>query len=157
MKRLGAIVLTIVSLWICEVPAAMPAPHIVVLAGNSEALLVKLPLGESCGFRLEFMNSIYNAPVKETLTAGPDGMITVSVIESSSAGVFEYYGLQTDGTGRAVIRRTFQELRILSHDYGRHRIGSDLVTIDLKDFAVNGSPVVIRVGDPGECPITRER
>ena len=119
--------------------------QLAVLGGEPEKVRACLPLKEGEPFYLEFVNSIYLAPVRESLVyTDAEGMFVVRV-ESPSAGVFEYYGLETDGTGSAALRRRIGEIRLRSFSYEHHRLTAGGKTLHLREVAVGGEPLVIRV------------
>ncbi len=85
-----------------------------------ERVLTRLPVEPGVPFSLEFINSIYLAPVRETLVYEPPGGISIVMVESPSDGVFEYYGLEPDGTGKALMHRQVGDFKLRSHDYTNH-------------------------------------
>ncbi len=130
---------------------AAPAPQVVVWAGEPERPVACLPLDGGNRFRLEFINSIYLAPVRETFEYVPAEGVYVVMVESPSAGVFEYYGLVPDKPGVAYLRRPVGEMRIRSHDYRNHRLTVGETTICFKGLVKDGEAFIIRVGAETVC------
>jgi hypothetical protein len=146
-----------VGLWLVLIaftliPQAAGSTACLVLSGNEpERLLARLPIEENVPFCLEFVNSIYLAPVRETFVyRSVEGFFLVRV-ESPSAGVFEYYGLMPDGSGSVNMRRRLGDLRLLSHDYQHHRLVIGDRTFPLKGLVADGQPLTVRVRTGGEC------
>jgi hypothetical protein len=127
--------------------AASPgSAQIVVWAGEPEKPLVCLPLEEGARFYLDFVNSIYLAPVRETFVYEPAEGVFIVMVESPSAGVFEYYGLVPDKPGVAHLRRPVGEIRIRSHDYENHRLTVGDRSVSFKGLVQGGEPLTIKVG-----------
>lgn len=118
---------------------------------ESEKPLIRLPLKPGVPFSLEFINSIYLAPVRETLLYDPSEGVSVVMVESPSDGVFEYYGLESDGTGTALMHRRVGDLKLRSHDYENHRIRIGDQTIHLKGVVPNGETLMLRVRSDEKC------
>jgi hypothetical protein len=116
-----------------------------------ERVLTRLPVEPGVPFSLEFINSIYLAPVKETLVYEPPGGISIVMVESPSDGVFEYYGLEPDGTGKALMHRRVGVFKLRSHDYTNHRLTVAGQAIYLKGLVPNGEPILVRVQVGAEC------
>ncbi len=116
-----------------------------------EKLLLRAPIDAGGWFTLEFINSIYLAPVRETYLYEPAKGITAVKVESPSAGVFEYYGLPTDGTGVASVSVTVKEIRVRSHDYQNHVVTVAGRKIRLKGLVKDSEPMVIRIGTGEAC------
>ena len=131
--------------------AAAPAPQVVVWAGEPERPVACLPLDQGNRFHLEFINSIYLAPVRETFEYVSGEGVYVVMVESPSAGVFEYYGLEPDKPGVAFLRRPVGEMRIRSHDYRNHRLTAGETTIFFKGLIKDGEAFTIRVGTEAVC------
>lgn len=106
-----------------------------------------MPIREGCRFHFDFVNSIYLMHVRETfLFDRHDGFILAG-IESPSPGVFEYYGLPTDGTGKAEMRRRVgHHVRLRSRDYRNHRITVDGTFFTLGTMFRGGETVIIQAG-----------
>jgi hypothetical protein len=113
--------------------------------------LTRLPVEPGVPFSLEFINSIYLAPVRETLVYEPPGGISIVMVESPSDGVFEYYGLEPDGTGKALMHRQVGDFKLRSHDYTNHRLTVAGQAIHLKGLVPNGEPILVRVQVGAEC------
>lgn len=124
---------------------------LVFLGEGSDRALARLPLGAGEPFTLEFINSIYLAPVRETLVYEPSEGISIVMVESPSAGVFEYYGLEPDGTGKALMRKRVGDIKLRSHDYTNHRITTGDKTVQLNGLVPNGEPIIMRVRVSPEC------
>ena len=126
--------------------AVPPAAQLTVRGGEPEKSLACLPLEAGGWFHLSFVNSIYLAPVRETFVYEPAQGVFLVMVESPSAGVFEYYGLVPDKPGVAYMRRTVGEIRIRSHDYVNHRLTVGDRSISLKGLVEDGEPLTIKVG-----------
>jgi hypothetical protein len=94
--------------------AAWPGTYLVVSGGEPERVLACLPLEKGTSFYLEFINSIYLAPVRETLEYEPSEGICLVRVESPSAGVFEYYGLIPYRPDTALLHRPVGQFRLRS-------------------------------------------
>jgi hypothetical protein len=127
-----------------------PATQLVISSVERQVTIACLPLAEGSDFSLEFINSIYLTPVRETYRSEPPGIAIVKV-ESPSAGVFEYYGLETDGTGVATLHRTTPEIRIRSHDYKNHLLIAGDRRVYLKELIPDGEAAIIRVRTGENC------
>lgn len=97
---------------------------------------------------LEHQNSIYQALVRETYRVGPRGELWQVMLESPSAGVFEYHGYDPPPGGRAFLERPLGALRLRSMSYEHHRLLVDGRAIALKDLAQPGQPLVLKVVTP---------
>jgi len=140
------------------VAATLVASHacadssLLVFSGNGEEPVLCIDLEKGSRFHLDFINSVYQAPVRETFEYETRAGITLVSVESPSPGVFEYYGLMTDGTGKAPLWRALGEsIRLLSHDYLHHRLSAGDTSFDLRNYAVNGSPLIIRARTGNPC------
>jgi hypothetical protein len=122
-----------------------------VMGEEPERVLTRLPVETGVPFSLEFINSIYLAPVRETLVYEPPGGISIVMVESPSDGVFEYYGLEPDGTGKALMHRRVGDFKLRSHDYTNHRLTVAGQAIHLKGLVPNGEPISVRVRVGAEC------
>lgn len=119
---------------------------------DGEGPVLCVSLEERVRFHLDFINSIYLAPVRETFEYEPLTGISLVSVESSSPGVFEYYGLMTDGTGKAELRRVLgKSIRLLSHDYQHHRLAAGDRSIELTGYALNGRPLLIEARSGRHC------
>jgi hypothetical protein len=130
---------------------ARPVVYLAVLSGDSKRVSACLPLEVGMPFYFEFINSIYLAPVRETLVYTESQGVSVVMVESPSAGVFEYYGLQPDGSGSVVLHRRVGDIRIRSHNYENHKLTVGEKTIYFKEFAENGQLVIIKVSKGIPC------
>jgi hypothetical protein len=110
-----------------------------------------LPFEPGVPIHLYFINSIYQAPVRETFTYEPGHGLILNQVESPSAGVFEYYGLEHNSSGVAQIRRKVGEIRILSSDYENHAITVGQRSIRLKGLVSDGEPVLLKVEEGMRC------
>jgi len=124
---------------------AWPAAYVVLSGGEPERVLACLPLEKGTPFYLEFINSIYLAPVREIFEYEPSEGICLVKVESPSAGVFEYYGLVPDRPGTAILRRPVGEFRLRSHDYEHHRLVVGEKSLRLKGLVPDGEPLLVRV------------
>lgn len=141
----------VLATWMLSSQAAWPATQLVISGGEPERTLLCLPLEAGTSFHLEFINSIYLAPVRETLIYEPAEGISIIRVESPSAGVFEYYGLTPDGSGTAIMRRSVGEIRIRSHDYENHRLTVGDKSVRFKGLVADGESVTIKVLTGNNC------
>jgi len=116
-----------------------------------ERVLTRLPVEPGVPFSLEFINSIYLAPVRETLVYEASEGISIVMVESPSDGVFEYYGLEPDGTGKALMHRWVGDFKLRSHDYTNHRLTVGGQEIQFKGLVPNGEPILVKVLVGAEC------
>jgi hypothetical protein len=116
-----------------------------------ERVLTRLSVEPGMPFSLEFINSIYLAPVRETLVYEPSEGISIVMVESPSDGVFEYYGLEPDGTGKALMHRWVGDFKLRSHDYTNHRLTVAGQAIHLEGLVPNGEPILVKVRVGAEC------
>ena len=138
-------VFPVAVLCVTTVFAGGPGLFLAVQTGEELSEVACVPLALGTPITLEFVNSIYRAPVRETLRYEPGEGFILVLVESPSAGVFEYYGLEADGTGRAIMRKKVDSVRIKSNDYRDHRLVVGDVVLDFREFAVNGEPVYVKV------------
>jgi hypothetical protein len=132
--------------WVLLGPAAgARAAQLVIFGEEPGKVLTCLPLETGKPLYFEFINSIYLAPVRETLVYEEGEGIFIVRVESPSAGVFEYYGLEPDGTGRAELHRKVGEIRIRSHNYENHRLTVGDRTLRLKEIAKGGESLIVEV------------
>jgi len=123
-----------------------------VVSGDEPArVLISVHLESETPFSLDFINSIYRAPVRETFVYQSGEGLFVIKVESPSAGVFEYYGLVPDGSGIAEIRRRLGDIRLLSHNYQNHRLTVGDKTFHLKGLVADGQPLLIGVRGDRWC------
>jgi len=133
-------------------PHAQGSTICLLLSGDDpERVLARLPVEEKVPFCLEFVNSIYLAPVRETFAYQPGEGLFLIRVESPSAGVFEYYGLPPDRSGSAEMKRKLGDLRLLSHDYQHHRLWVGNKTLSLKGLIPDGQPLTIKVRTGQAC------
>ncbi len=132
--------------WLSSASAALPDTYVTVSGEEPARVLACLPLERHASFHLEFVNSIYGAPVRETFEYDPAQGISLVRVESPSAGVFEYYGLEPDGTGFARLHRPVSVIRLRSSDYEHHRLTSGWHSIRLKGLVPDGEPLLVTVG-----------
>lgn len=121
-------------------------------AGNPVKTVAAIPVNAGAVVRLEYINSLYRAPVRETLVYDEKDGISIIMVESPSAGVLEYNGLEADGTGRSLMRRVVGDFTLRSHDYADHRIMINDRVVSLKGLIRGGEPLVVKVSNTGECP-----
>lgn len=122
-----------------------------VFSEEPEKILARMPIEPGVPFALEFINSIYLAPVRETLVYDLSEGISITKVESSSDGVFEYYGLEPDGTGKALMHRRVRDIKLRSHDYANHRITFGDQSLQLRGLVTNGEPILVRVRVRAKC------
>ncbi len=128
------------------------ATHLVVIDSDSGRVLACLPLEAGVPVHFDFVNSIYLAPVRETFVYSETRGIVLVRVESTSAGVFEYYGLPTDGTNVASLdRRIGDDIRIRSLNYENHRLTAGGRVVNFKDFALNGQALNIKILNGRAC------
>src|SRR5271157_6088067 len=125
--------------------AAWSATYLTVSGGEPERVLACLPLEKGTPFYLEFINSIYLAPVREIFEYEPSEGICLVKVESPSAGVFEYYGLIPDRPGIASLYRPVGEFTLRSHDYEHHRLVVGEKSLRLKGLVADGEPLSVSV------------
>lgn len=127
---------------------ARPGLTLQIWTGEPERLVLCLETWPGQTFSLEHMNSIYDAPVRETYLIGPgEGLIQVS-LESPSAGVFEYHGYDPPPAGKVVLDRPLGAIRLLSFGYEHHKLSMGGRTFGLAQWAEPGRPVIVKVVDP---------
>jgi hypothetical protein len=125
--------------------------YLVVSGEEPRRELVCLPIEPGMSFSLEFINSIYLAPVRETFIYDPkEGMILISV-ESPSAGVFEYYRLSPEQPGKASVRRSTREIPVRSYSYENHRLTVGERRLSFNEIASSGELLRIWVRTGGSC------
>jgi hypothetical protein len=143
------------AVWPLTGRAAGPEAWLVLSGEEPERVLVCLPLPAGIPFHLEFINSIYLAPVRETFVYQAGEGLFVIQVESPSAAVFEYYGLTPEKPGTARLRRRLGEIRLRSMDYRNHRLTVGDSKLALKGIVADGHLLVIRVqpgASGGPCP-----
>lgn len=149
--RIAGIVFLLTAIfWVSGAQAAVPVYRLAIAAEEPEREVACMPIAAGQEFQLEFINSIYLAPVAETMIYRPGEGILLVRVESPSAGVFEYYGLPTDGTGVIMLQRKIGEMKLRSHDYQHHRVRVGENVLRLKGLVADGEPLVVKV-ERGEC------
>ena len=123
--------------------------------GGSGKALMAVHIEDRTVIQLEFINSIYLAPVKETFIYKHDEGIYITGVESPSAGVFEYYRLEEVLQGRAQLYRHIGEIRLRTSDYKNHKLTVGGQLIPLKGLAINGELLIIRVNNTRKCEVER--
>jgi len=109
--------------------------------------MARLPVSPQESIIFEFINSIYLAPVRETLMFVPPESLYIVMVESPSQDVFRYYGLESDSTGKAMLRMKVENVRLRSSDYSNHRIKAGKHTLNLKEIVPDGESVLLDVRD----------
>jgi len=141
-----AVLLLLVTIGACASAGEGPSSkQLVFLSEEPERVLACISIETGSPIHLEFINSIYLAPVRETLVYTEADGITIVRVESPSAGVFEYYGLEPDSSGSAELHRKVGRIRIRSSSYENHRLTAGGRTIRLKEIAGGGEPVIVEV------------
>ena len=131
--------------------AAGPDAWLVLSGDEPERVLACLPLEAGTPFYLEFVNSIYLAPVRETfLYQAGEGLFVIRV-DSPSTAVFEYYGLIPEKPGTARLRRSLGEIRLRSMDYRNHRLTVGDKSLALKGVVADGERLIIRAQSSTSC------
>jgi hypothetical protein len=151
MKGLLGAFVAVALVAACSLPIPAAAICITVEAEEPDRVVASLPLEAGEVFHLEFINSIYLEPVKETYQYTPPEGIMAILVESPSAGVFEYYGLVPDGSGVSRVNTRAKELRVRSHDYRNHRLSTGTRSLSLKGLVPDGEPLVIRIREGERC------
>ena len=134
---------------------AGPDDWLVLSGEEPESVLACLPLPAGTPFYLEFVNSIYLAPVRETFVYQAGEGLFVIQVDSPSTAVFEYYGLIPEKPGTARLRRSLGEIRLRSMDYRNHRLTVGDKSLALKGVVADGEMLIIRVqpgASGGPCP-----
>ena len=121
------------------------ARQLVILSDEPVKVLACLPIETGSPFYLEFINSIYLAPVRETLVYTEADGILITRVESPSAGVFEYYGLESDSSGSVDLHRKVGKITIRSFSYENHRLTAGGKTIHFKDIVGGGQAVIVEI------------
>ena len=145
---------TVALAFLLSAGAARPDAYVTVSGGEPERVLACLPLEPRTPFHLEFINSIYGALVRETFEYEPVHGVSLVKVESPSAGVFEYYGLEPDGSGTAMLNRRVAEIRLRSNDYEHHRLTAGENSIRLKGLVPDAELLSVSVRsfpDPWSC------
>jgi hypothetical protein len=133
--------------------AAGPDAWLVLATDGSEKAVACLPLQSGEPFYLDYINSIYLQPVRESYVYQKGEGLFIIRVETPSVGVFEYLGLIPDEPGKARLRLKLGDIRLLSSDYQTHRLTVSGTDIRLKGLATDGLPLVLRVlTDRRSCP-----
>jgi hypothetical protein len=112
---------------------------------------VPLQAGES--FHIDYMNSIYQEPVRESFVYEEGEGLFILQVETPSVGVFEYLGLIPEEPGKARLRLKLEEIRLLSSDYRTHKLKVSGLSLRLRGFGRDGLPLILRVlTDRRTCP-----
>lgn len=148
-----------IALWLCLLragslaAAAGPDAWLTLSIDGSEKAVACLPLQSGAPFHLEYINSIYLQPVRESFVYEPREGLFIIRVETPSVGVFEYLGLIPDEPGKARLRRKLGEIRLLSSDYHTHRLTVNGTEVRLKGLGSDGRPLILRVlTDRRSCP-----
>jgi len=120
---------------------------LVIVNPESGRVMARLPVSPHESIAFEFVNSIYRAPVRETLMYRPPDGLFVVMVESSSEDVFRYYGLEANSTGKAILYRKVEKVRLRSSDYSSHRIKAGHHILYLKGVVPDGEPAFLDVRD----------
>lgn len=151
--RLIPIGLWLVLLLAAPLKAAGPDMAIVLTTDDPERVVACLPLQAGAPFHLDYINSIYRQPVRETFVYEPGEGLFIIQVETPSPGVFEYLGLIPEEPGKAFLQRRLGPIRLLSSDYQNHRLTAGKTGLDLKGLVPGGRPLILRVlADRPPCP-----
>ena len=131
--------------------AAGPDGLLLLTTGEPERIVASLPVKAGEPFHLDYINSIYRQPVRETFLYEPLEGLFVVAVETPSAGVFAYLDLVPDEPGKARLRRKLGEVRLLSTDYRDHRLTVGGQVLPLKGLAPDGRSLILRVHPEGHC------
>lgn len=123
---------------------------LVVSDAESGRVVARLPVNPREPIIIEFVNSIYLAPVWETLVYEPQEDLYIVMVESPSEDVFRYYGLEPDSTGKVMLHRKVGKVRLRSIDYSSHRIKAGNSTLKLKEVVQGGESLLLDVKDCSE-------
>ncbi|MEI7670782.1 MAG: hypothetical protein WCK00_01580 [Deltaproteobacteria bacterium] len=136
-----------------EIAAAGPDTWLVLATDGSEKAIACLPLQAGEPFHLDYINSIYRQPVRESFVYERGEGLFIVKVETPSIGVFEYLGLIPDEPGMARLRYRLKEIRLLSSDYRTHRLTVSGTSLRLQGLGADGLPLVLRVlTDRRTCP-----
>jgi hypothetical protein len=141
--RIAIFLAAVVSVMVTT--AAWSGTYLKLTGGEPEGVVGCLPLETGASFYLEFINSIYLAPVRETFVFEPSEGICLVKVESPSAGVFEYYRLTPDEPGLAFLHRPVGEFTLRSHDYEHHRLVVGEKSLRLKGLVADGESLSVSV------------
>ncbi|HBB15864.1 MAG TPA: hypothetical protein DCZ97_02290 [Syntrophus sp. (in: bacteria)] len=133
--------------------AAGPDAWLVLATDGSERVVACLPLQSGEPFHLEYIDSIYLQPVRESFVVEQGEGLFIIRVETPSVGVFEYLGLIPDEPGKVRLRRKLGDIRLLSSDYRTHRLTVSGTDIRLKGLGLGGVPLIVSVlTDRQSCP-----
>jgi hypothetical protein len=126
---------------------------LILATERPERVVACLPLQSGEPFHLDYINSIYLQPVRESFVYEQGEGFFIIQVETPSVGVFEYLGLITDEPGKARLRRKLGEIRLLSSDYHTHRLTVSGEALSLKGLSHGGLPLILKVlDDRRSCP-----
>jgi hypothetical protein len=144
------ILLLLATTWAhASAAAGSSARQLVFLSDEPTRVLACIPLEAGAPFYFDFINSIYLAPVRETLVYTEGEGVSIVRVESPSAGVFEYYGLEPDSSGSVELHRSVGKIKIRSNSYENHRLTAGGKTISLKEIVNDGQPIIVEVRTNG--------
>lgn len=133
--------------------AVGPAIWLVLATEKPERPIICLPLQAGEPFHLDYINSIYREPVRESFVYDHREGLFIIQVETPSVGVFEYLGLIPDEPGKARLRRKMEDIRLLSADYRTHRLTVKGTSLRLRGFGRDGLPLILKiVTDRRSCP-----
>jgi hypothetical protein len=124
---------------------------LVISDGESGRVIARLPFNPQEPIILESINSIYFAPVQEILMFEPPGNLYIVMVKSPSGDVFRYYGLEPDPTGKVMLHRKVEKVRLRSSDYSNHRITAGNRTLHLKGVVPDGESILLDVAFQSDC------
>jgi len=124
---------------------------LVLSDGESGRVMARLPFNPQEPITLESINSIYHAHVQETLMFEPPGYLYIVMVESPSQDVFRYYGLEPDPSGKVMLRRKVEKVRLRSSDYSNHHITAGNHTLHLKGLVPDGESILLDVTFHSDC------
>jgi len=146
--RTGICIGILSLMWLAGIAAAA---CLEISGDDTGKALARLPIENGAVIHLDFINSIYLAPVKETFLYESGKGLFIIGVTSPSAGVFEYYRLEPDSPGSARLYRHVGAIRLRSHDYENHTLTVGADVIRLKGLVADGDPLTITVKDDGVC------
>jgi hypothetical protein len=130
-----------------------PDAWLALAIDGSEKAVACLPLQAGVPFYLDYINSLYLQPVRESFVYERGEGLFIIQVETPSVGVFEYLGLIPDEPGRVRMRRKLGEIRLLSSDYRNHQLTMSEMDFPLKGLGPDGRPMILKVvTDRRSCP-----
>jgi hypothetical protein len=133
--------------------ASWPDAWLILSTDKPEKVVACLPLQVGEPFHLDYINSIYLQPVRESFVYERGEGLFIIQVETPSVGVFEYLGLIPDEPGKTRLRRKLGDIRLLSSDYRTHRLTVSGREIRLKGLGPDGLPLILRIcTDRRSCP-----